>query len=43
MKLVISLIFHSKINDKIKFLVIFYLFIFQKSIRESKLVDPNTN
>ena len=26
-----------------KFLLIFYLFIFQESFRESGLVDPNTN
>jgi len=42
MKLVIS---NISLKNKLqyKLLVIFYLFVFQESIRENGLVDPNTN
>jgi len=41
----VSNFFNISFKNKIqyKLLVIFYLFIFHKSIGKSELVDPNTN
>jgi len=41
----VSNLFNISFKNKLqyKLLVTFYLFIFQKLIRESGLVDPNTN
>ena len=41
----VSNFFNISLKNKLqyKLLVIFYLFVFQESIGESGLVDPNTN
>ena len=39
----VSNFFNILFKNKLQWLVIFYLFVFQESIGESGLVDPSTN